>query len=132
MFICEWQKALLLTSWMQYIISWHFLFKNLKDKPSFFVCLVLMKTLEYRNRFFSVTNRNYFLVLWTEVIALHYNTSFPLFWERKNIQNVGYWFKASWLLSKLPNFLPKLRPGAFETRLLVYKKCVFIFCNRTS
>ena len=34
------------------------------------------------------------------------------------MQNVGYLSKASPLLSKLLNFLPKLRPGALATRLL--------------
>ena len=76
-----------------------------------------MKTLEYRNHFFDY----YFSVVYTEVIALHRNTG--LFWEEKNIQNVGYKLKASRLLTKLLNFLPKLRPGALGAKL-VMKKCV--------
>ena len=36
----------------------------------------------------------------------------------KNIQNVGYQFKGS---RKLLNILPKLRPGALATRLLIKK-----------
>ena len=53
-----------------------------------------------------------------------YTINTSLFWEGKNIQNVGYLFKATWLLSELPNFLPKLRPDALAARLLIYKKCV--------
>ena len=45
----------------------------------------------------------------------------PLFWEGENIQIVGYLFKTSRLLKKLLKFLPKLRPGALETRLRVKK-----------
>ena len=37
----------------EYIISWTFLFINLWDKLIFFVFIVLMKTLEYRNVFFD-------------------------------------------------------------------------------
>ena len=41
----------------------------------------------------------------------------------KNIQNVGYWFKASWLLSKLLKSLPKLRLGALANWSFIKKNC---------
>ena len=81
----------------------------------------------------------YFLIVYQEVIALHCNKS--LFWEGKKIQNVAYKFKASWLLSKLLNFLPKLRRGALETKLFIsiakmYEGCfyfiTFILLKRMS
>ena len=39
------------------------------------------------------------------------------------MRNIGCQFKASRLLSKLLNFLPKLKPGALATRLLTKKRC---------
>ena len=44
------------------------------------------------------------LLLSGSINRSHCNAS--LFWERKNTQNVGYYFKASLLLSKLFIFLP--------------------------
>ena len=36
------------------------------------------------------------------------------------MQNVGYKFKAASLLSKMLNFLPKLRPATVATSLFLY------------
>ena len=87
----------------EYII-WLFLFINLYDKQGFSVLNVLIKTVENRNHLFI-----------------------------NILQIVGDLFKAWRLLSKLLNFLPKLRPGALTTSLLIWRKkmCIesFYFKN---
>ena len=83
-----------------------YLFLN-GTKPSVFT--VLMKSLDNRSLFF-------FFCFWTTIFrqykqkSLHCIVIQVSFGRGKNIQNVTYKFKASQLLSRLLNFLPKLRP----------------------
>ena len=96
-------------------IKW--LLKSSKDKSYLFVngtkpfvFIVLMKLLDNRSLFFL-----FFFFLTTifrqyKQKSLHCIVIQVSFGRGKNIQNVTYKFKASQLLSKLFNFLPKLRP----------------------
>ena len=70
--------------------------------------------------FFLFRNFKKFFTVWD------INLSNPLFWEGKIIKSFDCWFQALRLLSKSLTFLPKLRPGALASRLLIQKKCVFL------
>lgn len=79
-----------------------------------FLFIVLIKTSEYRNFFLLLISGS---INRSHHIALQYKSLL----ERERFTN--------WLLiqrltvaNKLLNLLPKLRPGAFATRLLIYKK----------
>ena len=82
-----------------------YLFLN-GTKPSVFT--VLMKSLDNRRLFFFFFSTTIFRQYKQK--SLHFILIQVYFVREKNIQNVTYKFKASQLLSRLLNFLPKLRP----------------------